>query len=450
MGATTSLANRQLSVTPGEAVEAKVLVRNNGTLVDQFSLDIVGDTREWVEVEPRVMNLMPGSDGEATVRFAPPRDSSVLAGQLPFGVRVLSREDPAGSSVVEGVVAVEPFTDLQVELSPKSSKCRTKAVHEVVVDNSGNYPLAVEVITNDPEEQLHLALDHNTLTVQPGTSAFLKLKAKPHDRFLRGPDKRHPFQVTAVSGDLPPITADGTVVQQQVLPRWLLPVAAMVVAAAIALTVLWFTLVKPTVQTAAREAGKEAAEEVQAELQEQADLSERRAVAAEEKAAAAEKMAAAAATDAEQAVTGAGAGGGRGATEAPGGVNIAAGTAIDFRITTDAEAQSDPTEFEPFAVPNNTLPPDKTLVITDVIMQNPRGDTGTLLIKRGEAVLLETGLGNFRDLDYHFLEPWTFSPDQPLTVEVSCQVPGAPEPATGQCTPSVSFSGRLSGPTPPN
>lgn len=439
MGATTSLANRQLSVTPGGSVEAKILVRNNGTLVDQFSLDIVGDSREWTEVEPRIMNLMPGQDGEATVRFAPPRDSSVPAGQLPFGVRVLSREDQAGSSVAEGTVDVEPFTDLQVELSPKSSKCRTKASHEVVVDNSGNYPIGVEVVTNDPDEQLKLSLDHSSLMVQPGTSAFLKLKAKPYDRFLRGAEKRHPFQVTAMSGDLPPITADGTVVQQQLLPKWLLPVAAAVLAVAIVLTVLWFTLVKPTVQTAAREAGKTAAEEVQAEMQEQVDLAERKAVAAEEQAANAQKAAA-------EAAAGGGGGGGRGATTDPKGVDISSGSAVDFRITTDADAQPDPANFESFKVPNNTIPADKTLVITDIIMQNPRGDSGTLLIKRGDAVLLEAGLANFRDLDYHFLEPWTFSPDAPLTIEVSCQLPGAPEPATGKCRPSVSFSGRLSGP----
>ena len=41
---------------------------------------------------------------------------------------------------------------------------------------------------------------------------------------------------------------------------------------------------------------------------------------------------------------------------------------------------------------------------------------------------------------------WTFAPDAPLTVEVSCQVPGAPEAADGDCRPAVSFSGRLSGP----
>jgi len=446
MGATTSLASRQLSVTPGQAVEATVLVRNNGTLVDQFTMDIVGDSREWAEVTPRVMNLLPGQDGEVTVRFAPPRNSSVPAGQVPFGVRVLSREDPPNSSVAEGAIDVEPFMDLQLELSPKSSRCRTKAVHEVVVENSGNYPIQVEVATFDPEEQLKLSLDHSALTVQPGTSAFLKLKAKPYDRFLRGADKRLPFGVTAIAPDQPPVNMDGTVVQQQLLPKWLLPAAIAVLTAAVVLAVLWFTLVKPTVQTAAREAGKSAAEEAQAELQEQADLAERRAVAAEEKANAAEKK-----VDEMAAEGGPGAGtggGGRGATTDDQGVDISNGSAVDFRITTDATAQPDPAEFESFSVPNGVIPADKTLVLTDIILQNPRGDSGTLAIKRGDDVLYATGLQNFRDMDFHFLEPWTFSPDQPLTVEVSCQLPGAPEPATGKCTPAVSFSGRLSGPAP--
>jgi hypothetical protein len=445
MGATTSLASRQLSVTPGGSVETKVKIRNNGTLVDQFSLDIVGDSREWVEVEPRIVNLMPGQDGEATVRFAPPRSSAVVAGPMPFGVRVVSREDVAGSSVVEGMVDVEPFTDLQVELSPKSSRCRTKAVHEVVVDNSGNYPIGVEVVTNDPEEQLKLSLDHSSLMVQPGTSAFLKLRAKPHDRFLRGAEKRHPFQVTAMSGDLPPITADGTVVQQQLLPKWLLPAAIAAVALATVLVVLWFTIVKPTVQTAARESGKSAAEAEMGEMAEQVDLAERRAVNAEEKALEAEKQANEAAAAA--AAGGPGGGGGPGgATESPEGVDITSGQAVNFRITTAAPAQNDPGEFDQFQVPQNTVPADKTLVITDIILQNPRGDSGTLLIRQGDRVLLEEGLANFRDLDYHFIEPLTFTPETPLVVEVSCQVPGLPDQTDNECRPSVSFSGRLSGP----
>ncbi|HEV2783577.1 MAG TPA: hypothetical protein VGX25_29680 [Actinophytocola sp.] len=437
MGATTSLASRQLSVTPGGSVDATVQVRNNGTLVDQFTVDIVGDAREWTEVEPRIMNLMPGQDGQVTIKFAPPRKSSVPAGFVPFGVRVLSREEPHGSVVEEGVVQVEPFTDLQVELSPKSSRCRTKARHQVVVDNSGNYPIPVELVANDPDDELKLGLDHSALTVQPGTSAFLKLTAKPHDRFLKGPERRHPFQVTALAGDIPPTTVQGTVVQQQLLPKWLLPALIALIALAIVAVTLWFTVVKPTVQSAARETAKTEAAAAQAALQQKADTAEQKAAAAEQKAAAAEaKVAQAPAgngTPAPGPVTG------------PDGVDISKGTSFDTRIAGEITANPNPNAFTTVGTADPEIPAGKTLVITDLLLQNPHGDSGTIRILRGGKVLYEFGLSNFRDYDYHSIAPLTFGPTQKLEIAINCQTPGAPEPATGKCKPSVTFSGRIAG-----
>lgn len=436
MGATTSLASRQLSVTPGSSVDCTIQVRNSGTLVDQFSADIVGDAREWTEVEPRIINLMPGQEAELTVTFSPPRNSSVPAGFVPFGVRVASREDgQTGSVVEEGAVEVEPFADLQVELTPKSSRCRTKARHEVVVDNAGNYPMGVELVTNDPDEQLKLGLDHSALTVQPGTSAFLKLTAKPHDRFLKGAERRHPFNVTAVTTESPPITTQGTVVQQQLLPKWLLPALIALLAIAVIAVTLWFTVVRPTVQSAAREAATDQAKVEQAALEQKASDAEKKAAAAEQKAAAAEQKANAnpgAGQPPPPPVTG------------PGGVDVARGAATDFRITTDATQTGNLTAFTQFK-PKPPVDPAKTLVVTDLVLQNPRGDSGTLQIKRGDQILLEFGLANFRDLDYHFLEPLTFGPGTELVVAVNCAAPGAPVPADNKCRPSVSFTGRLAG-----
>ena len=437
MGATTSLASRQLSVTPGGSVDASVQVRNNGTLVDQFTVDIVGDAKEWTEVEPRIMNLMPGQEGTVRIKFAPPRSSAVLAGFVPFGVRVLSREEPQGSVVEEGSVQVEPFTDLQVELSPKTSKCRSRARHEVVVDNSGNFPVPVELVANDPDEALRLSLDYNTLTVQPGTSAFLKLNAKPHDRFLRGAERRHPFQVTALAGDIPPTTVQGTVVQQQLLPKWLLPALIALVALAIVAVVLWFTVVKPTVTSAARETAKTEVAAQQAALQQKADSAEQKAAAAEQKASAAEQKASAGGT-------------GGGAPVPPpvtgsNGVDITKGTAFDTRIALEVTANPNPNAFTTSGNADPAVPQDKTLVITDLLLQNPHGDTGTIRILRGGKVLYEFGLNNFRDYDYHSIAPLTFVPGAKLEVAVSCQTPGAPEPATGKCKPSVTFSGKIAG-----
>ncbi|MGW5050220.1 COG1470 family protein [Actinokineospora sp. NPDC004072] len=428
MGATTTLAGRELAATPGETVVTAVRVHNSGPLVDQFSVDVVGEAREWATVEPQVVNLMPGQEAEVRVAFAPPRSSQVHAGPIPFGVRVASREEPAGSRVEEGVVVVAPFTDLQLELVPKTSTCRRRARHQLVVDNAGNYPMAVELHTTDPEEQLKLNLDHTALTIQPGTSAFLKLKVRPHDRFLRGPDRRHPFQVTAVAAETPPVHVNGTVVQQQLLPRWLLPALIALLVIAIALVTLWFTVLKPTLQSAAREAAVQAAEEKQAELAAKADNAAAEAADAQQKADAAKK-----------AVEDGGIAPSTPPVLSPGGVDISTGNTTDFRITANAPIAPDPTTFATFTA-DPALPADKTLVITDILLQNPRGDLGLLQLRRGDRVLLEVGLNNFRDLDYHLVQPWTFAPGEQLVLAIICE-----DPATESCTPAASFSGRLAG-----
>ena len=61
-----------------------------------------------------------------SLRPTPPRNSSVPAGFVPFGVRVLSREEPHGSVVEEGSVQVEPFTDL---LDPQDAGACSSQLH---------------------------------------------------------------------------------------------------------------------------------------------------------------------------------------------------------------------------------------------------------------------------------------------------------------------------------
>jgi hypothetical protein len=126
------------------------------------------------------------------------------------------------------------------------------------------------------------------------------------------------------------------------------------------------------------------------------------------------------------------------ANPAPG-ANTANGTPTDFRVAADANIDSNVNRFAEF--PYTAPDPGKTLVITDLVLQNPRGDTGTLRLLRDsggtKSVLLEVGLANFRDLDHHWLQPWRFAPGEKIVLAISCQNPA------GRCTPSVSFSGRV-------
>lgn len=438
MGATATLSEAGLVAEPGEETTCSVTIRNAGQVVDQFTVDVVGDASGWATAEPATVNLMPGETGTVTVRFAPPRSSDVPAGTIPFGVRVFSSEDPAGSVVEEGTVQLGAFTEVTAEVVPGKVEAASKADFEVAVDNRGNRPVAVELSPLDPEDELEFRLERERADLAPGTAAFVRMRARPRKRFLRGQPVRHRFQVFVTADGGEPLKTEGTMVQRQLLPKWLLPALAALLVLLLALVTLWFTVLRPAVKSAAREAAQEQNQEVVKAAQDAGAGADQ-----------AKKNADQAKQNSEQAMKavgltppGEGAGGGLADNGTnPSRQNAAAGAPTDFRVAADANIDSNVNRFAEFPY---TLPdPAKTLVITDLILQNPRGDTGTLRLLRdsggAKSVLLEVGLSNFRDLDHHWLQAWRFLPGEKIVLAVSCQNPGD----RGHCTPSVSFSGRV-------
>lgn len=419
MAATMSLDTASLVVQPGAEASCQVQVRNTGQVVDQFAVEVLGDAAAWSTVDPPVVNLLPGGATSVTVRFHPPRSPAVRAGAVPFGVLVRSREDADGSVVEEGVIEVAPFAELAADLVPSISRGRRRGDHLLAVDNLGNHPLDVELTVEEPGDVLRFDLDRPALRIEPGTAGFARLRVRPVGLFTRGPDRTHPFQVIVRQPDLQPLALPGSLVQRALLPKWLLPALGVLLALLAAAIVLWFTVLKPAVKSAAREAATEQAQQVTAATQE----ARQRAMAAEQKAGVAEQKA-------DKAVSATGAG-----TPGGGGPNQPGTAAVAFRIASNAG----PGTFNRFSA-DPPQPADKTLLVTDLVLQNPFGDSGIVQILRGEdEVLLEVGLNNFRDLDYHYVQALRFTPDKPVMFAVRCQNPA------GNCRPSASFSGRLEG-----
>jgi type II secretory pathway pseudopilin PulG len=437
MGATATLSETGLVAEPGQEAGCSVTIRNAGQVVDRFTIDVVGEAGAWATAEPPVLDLLPGETGTVAVRFAPPLSSDARAGMIPFGVRVTSSEDPAGSVVEEGAVRLGAFTELTAEVVPAKVEGAAKAAFEVAVDNRGNRPVVVRLTPLDPEDELEFQLEREEFELAPGTAAFVRLRAKPRKRFLRGQPVRRRFRVSVAADGAEPFETEATMVQRQLLPPWLLPALAALLVLLLALVTLWFTVLRPAVQSAAREAAQEQNQEVVKAAQDAGGA-----------AGEAKKDAGQAKQNSEQAMkavglTPPGDGAGTGPTDGAGPNGVtgrAAGTPTDFRVAADAAIDPNAHRFAefPYDLPDAT----KTLVITDLILQNPRGDAGTLRLLRSaggtENVLLEVGLGNFRDLDHHWQQPLRFAPGEKIVLAVSCQNPGD----RGRCSPSVSFSGR--------
>jgi hypothetical protein len=441
MGVATAVVSQADEVEPGESVSWSYRIRNSGQVVDQFMIDVVGDAGEWATAEPAEVNLFPGGEEEVTITFAPPRSSSVPAGEVAFAVRIVSGEDTAGSAVVEGTIRVLPFDEMNAELVPRTIRLKRRGTTELAVDNAGNTSRSVQFFIEQEEDNLKVNVDPTVMDLTGGKATFANVTVRPKRTFWRGQPKTLPFQVAVLNEDRtgPPVYADGVVVQEQLLPKWLLKLLLALLAAALALFILWQTVFKSVIESTAKDAVKPQAAAATAAA-DQAKAAQQAADAAATKAAGSASNAADSANKAS--------GGTGGTTTTPttipgavgtGGV-LGQGTPAAFRLTSPPGANpvANNTTFVPSAPA--PIPAGKQLLLTDIVFQNSAGDTGNFQVRRGTDILFQVGLNNFRDLDYHFVTPIVVdsTPGQSLTIAVACQTtvkPGDP------CTASAYFAG---------
>jgi hypothetical protein len=425
MSATVTLGESQLAVEPGGSVTGDLRIRNTGMVVDQFTVEVLGDVAAWATAQPPSVSLLPEQEGSVRLTFSPPRSERLRAGSWPFAIRVSSSEDPGRPVVHEGIVEVAPFIETVAELLPRTSRGRFRATHSVAFDNRGNTPVRAQLAATDEGDLLRFQIRPDAIVAAPGTAEFVQLRARPRKLLWRGQPRTAPFQV-AVTHDRSdhPILLPGTLLQEPVIARWLPRALAALLAAVVALALVWQLLLKPTVESTAQEAAQEELAQTQAqaaEASEQAAAAEEAASGAAEKAAAAEEAAKKAA------------GTPTATTVPPFGVSASTpdGTPFDRRLPLELEPGETDSAFY-------QVPARRVLALTDIVLQNPQGDAGTLRLDRGDGAILSFSLQNFRDWDYHFVSPILVRAGQRVTVDARCTTPGRP---AGLCRPSVFLGG---------
>ncbi|HEY6057105.1 MAG TPA: hypothetical protein VIV06_03690, partial [Candidatus Limnocylindrales bacterium] len=382
-------------VEPGGEASVEIRVRNTGTVVDQFALEILGDASGWASADPPVLSLFPDAEATARIVFRLPRASKPAAGPLPFGVLVRSREDPGGSVSEEGTVEVGAFLEPSAELIPRTSTGSLSGGHDVAIDNRGNVPATAHVEGVDPDRLVRFDFRPPVVGVEAGAAGFARLRVRPTQRFWRGSSRTRQFQVSVQPEGSTPITLPGIFVQQPLLPSWFERAIAALVALVVALALLWALVLRPSI-----DAGID------------------------------QKLEAYGLTPLPASPAGsAGASGGPGASQ-PGGPTPTPGSTV-VSPGPGASGQS-PISGRLDKATNGVKAEAGTLLITDLVFSNPTGASGDLALMRGSDRLLVLKLENFRDLDFHFVTPIVVEQGQTLLLQV---------PDCGACEPAVLYSG---------
>jgi hypothetical protein len=406
MGAFAALEQATLAVEAGGEVAVNLEIRNTGTVVDEFSIEILGDAAAWATLDPPAVSLFPGAQGSTRITFRPPQASSTAAGAIRFGAKVSSREDPTGSTVEEGILHVGAFLAPAAELIPRTSHGSRGGRHDLAIDNRGNVRLEAALEGLDPDRLVRFDFDPPTLSVEPGVAGFARVLVKPVRRFWRGAPKTRSFQVSVLPdvAGATPVVLDGSFLQESILPPWFVKAAIGLLALLIGLVLLWVLVLKPEIRSSA------------AQTLEDFGFSPRPGSSA------------------------AGGGNGGPATPAPSGV---------LTETPPPGGGQGPVDGRLDTAVNAVTPTAGTLFITDLVFSNPTGAGGELTLERtsptGTSALLVLRLDNFRDLDFHFVTPIAVRAGETLALVASCTAPVPPAPAV-PCEPAVFYSGYLQGP----
>ncbi|MFJ8845554.1 hydrolytic protein [Streptomyces cyaneofuscatus] len=457
-----------VTVSPGGTATTTLTVRNDGDIVEAYTLEVVGDCAAWSTVEPARVSLYPGTSETVTLTFAPPRSHEVKAGETPLAVRVLPAEHPESVVVPEGTVTVEPFHELRTELEPRRRRGWLGARFRTAVQNKGNAPVDVAFTGKQAGEELRLGFTPGQKRLEPGESAEMRLKVRAAKLIWFGEPVTWPFEVEAAEAeaavettvgaaagatagtagaeaggtkpvrpepapsDLPrPEPVPGEFLQLPVLPKWLL----IVLAALLALLLAWFALVRPAVKSTAKQAATEAAQEEAARGGQQQGSPTPGGPDSP-----GGNQGQGTGPDAPGTPGGnGGSGTGPGTGTGPGGTG--AGGTEQSSATIDVETNAGVEGVGTYKVPAG-----KVFGITDIVVANFQGDEGVLTISFGERKITTIALETFRNQDYHWVTPIQVPENATVTAAVTCAKPGTPATGTqaSGCHQVINVSGVLS------
>lgn len=238
-----SLEPAQVTVRAGESVMVTARILNRQRRVDHFITVVRRIPDEWATISDGELRLAPGDEGTIIVQLHPPHDPASRAGQHPYVIKVISSADANLSVEATGILTIEPFCRITLEMSP--STYTNSGEGKLKVANLGNVTEVIDLTGSDPSEALNVAPAPPQISLAPGQQEELPLVVKPKaKRPITGTAQTYPFVLSATSARGEAVNSQGTLSVNPLLPAWALPVLLMVGMALVAGAVLGYNSFK--------------------------------------------------------------------------------------------------------------------------------------------------------------------------------------------------------------
>lgn len=214
-------------VRPGEAATVTVTVTNVGPTVEAYQLIVLGPLAPFTTASPGEVRLLPGEQAVAALTVLIGTD--IDAGPVPFAVKVEPRTTPGEAVVEELELQVAAAARFEVRPVPSVVRARRRGKVRLDVENTGNTPVTVALVAEDPNEELMAVVRPARLTVPPHTVGCADVRLRSLVR--RGASIS--YKIGARTDDGAAVEADARMETPRRRPVVLLAAAAVILMAVV-------------------------------------------------------------------------------------------------------------------------------------------------------------------------------------------------------------------------
>jgi len=173
-----------LSVEPGQRDRVMALVRNQGSIVDNYQLRVEGMPDSWYSIYPDTVYLVPFGTGgtyeqEVEIHIHPPRAPEAVAKLWDLQVVAHSKAQGRTAATAPMGLVIEPYTETATTLRPQRGKGRRKAHYDVAVQNKANAPVLIALEGEDQDDELDFGFNRPPHEIPPGKTVESGMQVRP-------------------------------------------------------------------------------------------------------------------------------------------------------------------------------------------------------------------------------------------------------------------------------
>lgn len=161
--------HRVVQAEPGSTVDLVVDVVNTGDLIDGVTANLIGLPAATTTVEPKVLPLFPGAQGQITLTVQVP--ATQPAGSHPITVEVVSHGAGEVTQHVDIDLSVSARPGVRLGRTPHTVRSRRSGRFVVEVENTGNTALDVALDATREDNRTAARFSPHRMRVEPGATA---------------------------------------------------------------------------------------------------------------------------------------------------------------------------------------------------------------------------------------------------------------------------------------